>query len=209
MESGLRDILKALPWVIRVALVFGATAFGWSLLGFLSPITPQHFHEYTPVLLAWEVGGHVLFGLVAAAPTLDPSLALLCGAESIAIDSDHILAALDLPVEGRLAHSVSFALVAPILLSYLTRGSRGSSRGVPLVTLSAIADHMSFDVFAGNGVVPLLSPFSLAYFDLPYWTWVPLEALAVFLAAIIRLRGRSSEAAQVQLIPKDALVGDR
>jgi len=153
-----------------------------------------HLREYSITGFIREVGGHILFGVVAALPTLDPGLVLLCGAESILIDSDHLLTFLDFPVEVRLAHSITFALVAPLALSYLVRGDRRLNPWVFLVTLSAFAAHLAFDVYAGNGLVPLLTPFSVAYASLPYWAWFPLEIGAVLLSALAWYLRRSGGA---------------
>jgi hypothetical protein len=185
----------SLKWVAGLASAYTIVSFLWSGFGFLSPTTPVHLHEYSLGALAQEVGGHVLFGVAAALVTLNVPLILLAGAESILIDVDHLLPALNSPVEGRLAHSVAFAVVSAVLLSYLARKNGRLNRGVLLVTLAAAAAHLSYDVFAGNGLFPLLSPFTLSDFNFPAWTWVPLEAIALLLCVMLRLnqssRGRT------------------
>lgn len=197
MKRGFDALRSPILWVVALSSVYTLIAFGWSAMGFLSPTSLVHLHEYSATGLTQEVGGHIIFGVVAALLTLDPALVLLCGAESILIDSDHLLAFLNFPVEPRLAHSISFALVAPLVLSRLTRGGRRLNRGVFLVSLSAIAAHLSYDVLAGNGMFPLLAPFSIAFTTLPYWTWIPLEVVAVLLCAVVGLRlGKSRPRAE-------------
>lgn len=183
-------------WAAGLAAVYAAMSFLWSVLGFASPVPPVHLHEYAFPALVTEVGGHILFGVVAAAPTMDAGLVLLAAGESVLIDSDHLLAALGYPVEGRLAHSVFFALFAAGVLAYLAMKSGRRPRGVFLVTLSSVAAHFSYDVFAGNGVFYLFSPASFAAYDFPYWTWLPLVAVAVLLNALPRVAARGPPAAR-------------
>jgi len=112
-------------WASGLAFVYAALAFVWSAFGFLTPTTPVHFHEYAFPAVVTEVGGHVLFGAVAALPSLDIGLVMLASGESLLIDWDHLLAALGYSVEGRLAHSIFFALAAAALLAYLSMRSMG------------------------------------------------------------------------------------
>ncbi len=172
-----RSLAGAFLWAFGLASIYAIAAFSWSFLGFASPTPPVHFHEYALGALATEVGGHIVFGVVAALPTLDPDLILLAGGESVLIDMDHLLAAQGYPVGGRLAHSVFFALVAALLLAYLARKSGRPARGAFFVTLSSVAAHVSYDVFAGNGSFAILSPVSLASYAFPEWTWPLLLGL--------------------------------
>jgi hypothetical protein len=158
-------------------------SFAWSTIGFAHPVPPVHYHEYALSGLLTEVSGHILFGLAAVLVTRDIGLAMLAGGESILIDVDHLLPALGYPVEGRLAHSVFFALVAAGVLAYVSRRGGRPNRGVFAVTLSAFGAHLSYDVFAGNGVFFLAAPLSFSSFNLPLWTWLPLEVAAFITAA--------------------------
>ena len=181
-------------WVSGLAFVYASLSFLWSALGFLSPVPPIHLHEYAFPALVTEVGGHVLFGLLAALPTMDIGLVLLAGGESVLIDSDHLLAALGYPVEGRLAHSAFFAIFAALVLAYLARRSGRGGRGVFFVTLSSVAAHLSYDVFAGNGFFYIAAPLSFASYEFPLWTWLPLLLIGVALSSFgrIRMRRRAS-----------------
>ena len=193
-------------WAAGLAFVYAALSFLWSGLGFLSPVPPVHFHEYAFPALVTEVGGHVLFGVLAALPTLDPGLVLLAGGESVLIDSDHLLAALGYPVEGRLAHSVFFALFAAAVLGYLAAKSGRRRRGVSFVTLSSVAAHLSYDVFAGNGFFYIVAPLSFASFLFPPWTWLPLLAVGLGLSFVARARKATAQAADSarDLLPRPA-----
>jgi LexA-binding, inner membrane-associated putative hydrolase len=177
--SRLRDDLV---WVIGASAVYTLLSFCWSFLGFLGAPVPSAAYEYTSASFAVEVGGHVLFGLVAGAFTRSLRLALLLGVEAIAIDVDHVISTAGYQVVSRLAHSVFFLLAAATLLGFATRGGKRFNTPVFLVTAGAVLSHMSYDALAGDGVFPLLSPFSLAYISFPYASWLPFEALAVCLA---------------------------
>lgn len=156
-------------------------------MGFVSPTPPVHLHEYSLPALTQEVVGHVLFGVTAAFVTLNARLILLAGAESILIDADHVLPALNFSVEGRLAHSLSFAIVVALVLAYLAKRGGRMNRAVFLVTVAAVATHLSYDVFAGNGLFPLFAPFTMTSYSPPPWAWLPLESAAVLLCAMVRL----------------------
>ncbi len=181
MPFATRDHAGRLLWLAGVASTFALLSMGWSALGFLSPVPPTHFHEYSLPLLMQEVLGHVAFGLVAALPSLDPWMVMLGGGESILIDVDHLLPALEYPVYGRLAHSIFFALGAALLLSLATKKGTRLNRGVFSVTLASVFAHMSYDVLTGSGSFPILSPFSFDFFTFPYLSWVLFEIAALLL----------------------------
>jgi hypothetical protein len=179
----MRRLLKvfqgALQWALALSLAYGIVSFAWSALGFLTPVTPVHLHEYPFKGLLIEVGGHVLFGLVAALPTLDLGLILLCGGEAILIDADHVMGAFSFPVQTRLSHSIGFILLGPLVMGRIAGKNKGFSGPVAVVTFASVLAHLSYDVFAGNGAVPILDPASIGFYTLPYWSWLPLEAVAV------------------------------
>jgi hypothetical protein len=164
--------------------VYGVISIVWSLAGFLEPVPPVHFHEYSLASFTTEVGGHLLWGFVAALPSLDPTLILLVMGESILIDLDHVLPVLNLPVEPRLAHSISFALLAALLLAYLGRRGAKLDRGILFATLGSVAGHFSYDIYAGYALFPVLAPLTTAYFSFPFYAWYPFEASALVLCLL-------------------------
>jgi hypothetical protein len=171
-------------------VIYLLTALLWSLFGLLSPTAPLHYKEYSLPLLAIEVGGHLAFGFLAGVFTFDPVLALVCTGESLLIDADHLASALNFPVLPRLAHSVFFALFTGVIMSYaLRRGKRPDFRFL-LVTIGGVFSHLSFDVLAGSGQFPILSPFYLESFSFPYLSWILLEVGACLanLGVATRLR---------------------
>lgn len=185
---------EKLLWVVALASAYAALSFLWSAMGFASPVTPAPLGEYSSAQIVREIGGHLLFGVLAALPTMDAWLVLLSAGESILIDVDHILGALGFHVAGRLAHSVFFALAAAALLACLSARIGRQGRGVFFVTLAAVASHLSYDAFAGNGLFYVLSPLSFAAYLFPYWTWPVLLAAALGLSAMARLSPRDIQA---------------
>lgn len=166
-------------------LAYVVFSFVWSLLGFASPVPPAHLREYTLGTFAVEVGGHLLFGAVAALPTMDLRLIALCTGEASLIDSDHILSALNFPVETRLSHSIGFLILMTVAISWVaTRGKRLDVR-VMLTTVAAILAHFSYDIYAGNGEFPVFAPVSLTPVQFPHWTWAVFEASAIAVASLV------------------------
>ncbi len=177
--------------VARLSIVFGTIAFLWSLFGFLTPIAPAIFApEYLySSFLPIEIAGHVLFGLVAALPSLDLEIVLFCGASAILIDTDHILAAAGLPVLGRLSHSIPFIIVSVAVVALVSRRS-GKPGMVYAATVAAVLSHFSFDALAGDGAFPLLSPISFQFFVFQEISWIPFELMAMAIIFIAAARKR-------------------
>lgn len=176
--------LPSLRWLVLLGSIYGLTAVVWSLAGFFSPVTPLGLHEYSLSAFVIEVGGHMVWGFVAALATLDPALILLVVGESVLIDSDHILSIAGLPVEPRLAHSFTFALFVAFALAYVGRRGATLDRGIFWATLGAIAGHFSYDIFAGYGLFPMFAPFYNSFIPLPFYAWPLLEGLALVLCLL-------------------------
>jgi len=179
----LRPAFKPLAIYLLAALL-------WSLFGLISPTTPLHYKEYSLPLLAIEISGHLSFGLLAGAFTFDPVLALVCMGESLLIDVDHLPSALNLPVLPRLAHSVFFALFTGVIVSYALRREKRLDFRFLLVTIGGVFSHLSYDVLAGSGQFPILSPFYLGSYSFPYLSCILLEVGACLanIGVAMRLR---------------------
>ncbi len=196
-------IRNALSWrrfviAASYAVMFATFAFFYSFIGLLSP-QHIHLHEYSLTELAKEAGGHIAFGIVAAAPLwiLDFNLFFLAGGVAILLDSDHLLGALNLPVSSRPDHSIVF-FVASTLFVYWLAKKRGMSKPNALktsaVVIVALLSHLSYDVFAavsvfhGNGYAfPLLVPLSYALIAMPYLSWIVFELIGVIVAVAASL----------------------
>jgi hypothetical protein len=164
--------------IAALSLLYSAISFLWSSVGFISPTPPVHYHEYALPSIMIEILGHALFGVAAGIGTRRVTLALLCGADAVLIDSDHLLAALNLPVLGRLSHSFPFAVVISLILLAVPQRFV-PRRALVLVTIASILSHLSYDVFAGNGQFPILAPLSFQSVTFPGFSWPILELAAV------------------------------
>ncbi len=130
MLADLRSASKApqLATVFLIASIFGALAFLYSFFGFLSSQTTPRFDTFGS-LTPQEIGGHFLFGYIVALPTRNLKIAVLAGLMALAIDADHVLNAAGADVQGRISHSVSFAIVSSVLIGLIA--SQIFSRIVP------------------------------------------------------------------------------
>jgi hypothetical protein len=189
LEHSLERYLPHLKKIVLLALFFAGFAFLYSSIGFLHPEV-SHFHEYTTSKLAIEIGGHFLFGFVAAIPFFDLEISLLTGAAAVFIDTDHILSAIGFNVSGRPDHSFLFVFVSAIILFYIVQRQADFSKSflikfilfAPVVVFS----HIAYDIFAvplgSSSTFQLFIPFSYAYVTLQYNYWILFEALALALS---------------------------
>jgi len=105
--------------IIFIASAFGALAFVYSFIGFFSNevnhINIDAFGSLTPQ----EIGGHFLFGYVVALPTRNLKMGVLSGLMALTIDADHLLNAAGFDIQGRMGHSVSFAILSSVLIALM------------------------------------------------------------------------------------------
>ena len=120
MLAGLRIASKSpqLTTVFLIASIFGALAFLYSFFGLLSNQTTPRFDTFGS-LTPQEIGGHFLFGYIVALPTRNLKIGVLAGLMALAIDADHVLNAAGTDVQGRISHSVSFAILSSVLIGLI------------------------------------------------------------------------------------------
>ena len=104
--------------VFLIASIFGALAFLYSFFGLLSNQTTPRFDTFGS-LTPQEVGGHFLFGYIVALPTRNLKIGVLAGLMALTIDADHLLMAAGADVQGRISHSVSFAILSSVLIGFI------------------------------------------------------------------------------------------
>lgn len=165
--------------ILRVAVAYALMALAWSLLAFLTPERPTVIAEYHPGFLFFEIGGHLMFGMLVGAMTGDASLVILAGAFATLIDADHLMSIFFLPVLDRTAHSVFFAVLASLSFGYATRGERRFNVRIAGLVVGAILAHLSYDTLLFNGNFPLLAPFSFQIYSFPQWFWLVFECMGV------------------------------
>jgi hypothetical protein len=120
MLADLRIASKApqLSTVFLIASIFGAIAFLYSFFGFLSNQTTPRFDTFGS-LTPQEIGGHFLFGYIVALPTRNLKIGVLAGLMALAIDADHLLMATGADAQGRMSHSVSFAILSSVVMGFM------------------------------------------------------------------------------------------
>ena len=179
---------KKFVLILTIALFYTGLSLLYSLVGFLYYQPGSHYHEYQLGKLAIEIGGHYLFGFLAALPLLDLDLALLTGALAILIDVDHILSALGFNVSGRPDHSIVFLIVSTAFIGYVSVRMHVSSKLLTKLTfvgVIALLAHLSYDVFAQSGsTFQLFIPFSFQEIAVPDYSWIILEAAAIITSLV-------------------------
>ena len=142
MLVGLRFASKAPPLstVFLISSIFGSLAFLYSFFGFLSNQTTPRFDTFGS-LTPQEVGGHFLFGYIVALPTRNLKIGVLAGLMALTIDADHILSAAGADIQGRMSHSISFAILSSVLIGFtasqiFSKKARQNSTTIPSVVTS-------------------------------------------------------------------------
>jgi hypothetical protein len=106
------------PSIFLIASIFGALAFLYSFFGFLGNQTTPRLDVFGS-LTPQEIGGHFLFGYIVGLPTRNLKIAVFVGLMALAIDADHLLIAAGTDVQGRMSHSVSFAILSSVLIGLI------------------------------------------------------------------------------------------
>ncbi|MDE1763711.1 MAG: hypothetical protein KGH88_05655 [Thaumarchaeota archaeon] len=175
---------KDVGFIIKTALVFCILSAAFSFVGALLP-------EKGPLgnpaggLNLHEIGGHMLWGLVAGAVFLSARYVIITGLFAILIDSDHLIALFHVDALSRMSHSFAFGAIAVIVLM--------SSFGRKDVRLGAAAfagvlSHLSFDIFAGDDSrFPLFVPFYNHQIIFPNIDWIYFELAAIVVAGVVTI----------------------
>lgn len=164
-------------FVAKTSLVFCALSAAFSFVGiFLEPRAP--LANPVPGFTAYEAAGHLLWGIAVGAATLTLRYALVGGAFAVLIDSDHLVGLTHLEAVSRISHSVSFGIVALVVLMALF-GKRDYRLGA--VAFSAVLSHISFDIFNRGPWFPFFAPLYNVqiYFSNIDWLFFELAALLI------------------------------
>jgi len=105
--------------IILFPAIFGLMGFFYSFLGFVQNEKNVVFLEPFRSLTLQEIGGHFAFGFLAAVPSGNLRIALICGLMALTIDTDHILSVARVPVLARIDHSVLFAGLSSGIIGFL------------------------------------------------------------------------------------------
>jgi LexA-binding, inner membrane-associated putative hydrolase len=108
-----------LSTIFLIASIFGAFSFLFSFLGFFDNQPTTQTIDFRSSISPQEVGGHFLFGYMVALPTRNLKMGVLAGLMALAIDTDHILNASGFQTSIRLSHSISFSILASLLVGII------------------------------------------------------------------------------------------
>ena len=174
---------KNFAFIIKTSTLYGILAAAFSLIGLFLPwasivgnplevggITVEH------------VTGHVVWGMMVGLVTFRLRYFLIGGIFSIILDSDHLIQFLGIEVVPRMAHSVSFGLIA-ILVMMIIFGKRDYLLGA--ISFAAVLSHISYDILLdGTSEFPFFTPFTSEVITFQGFDWIFMEIAAVILVGI-------------------------
>ena len=128
-------------FIVKTCSVYGAIAFSFSLIGL---ILPNAFVVGNPLEVSGisfeHVVGHIMWGLVAGIVSFSFRYAIISGLFPIILDFDHWLQFLGIEMIPRMAHSLTFALVAVVVMM-MVFGRKDLRLGA--IAVAAVFSHMS------------------------------------------------------------------
>jgi hypothetical protein len=174
-----RDVL----FVIGVSAVYCFLAAGFSLV---STILPDKMVLTNPIehgsLSLKEITGHFAWGAVAAIVTLRVRYILLGGFLAVLIDSDHLIGLLHVEGIPRMGHSITFAIVAVVVLMLVFRKN---DYRLGVIVGTSILTHISYDIFSTEYGFPILTPFVNKIIEFPREDWILFEITAIAIIGIV------------------------
>jgi hypothetical protein len=111
--------LRRLAGIISLSVVFGALGFLYSFLGIFEQTKNIVPLEPFRLLTIQEIGGHFLFGFIVSLPLRNLKIAILTGLMALTIDSDHLLNFSGLHIQGRIDHSIAFAILSSVIMGII------------------------------------------------------------------------------------------
>ena len=179
MKLEKKDVL----FVILISAVYCSLAAGFSLV---STVLPDKTVLTNPIehgsLNLKEITGHFALGVVAALVTLRVRYILLGGFLAVLIDADHLIGLLHVEGIPRMGHSITFAIVAVIVLMVLFR--RNDYRLGAIVGTS-ILTHISYDIFSTEYGFPIFTPFVNKIIEFPREDWILFEIIAIAIIGVV------------------------
>ncbi len=170
-------------FIIKTSILYGVLAAAFSLIGLFLPwasfvVDPFEVSDIT----VEHVIGHVVWGMMVGLVTFSLRYFLIGGIFSIILDSDHLIQFLGIEVVPRMAHSVSFGIIA-ILVMMMIFGKRDYLLGA--ISFAAVLSHISYDILLdGTDVVPFFTPFISEVTTFQGPDWILMEIGAVIIVGI-------------------------
>jgi len=176
-------------FIIKASTLYGVLAAAFSLVGLsLSSATLVGNPLEVSAISAEHIIGHIAWGLMVGLVTFRVKYFLLGGIFPIILDSDHLIQFLGIEVVPRMAHSVSFGLIA-ILVMMMIFGKRDYLLGI--ISFAAVLSHISFDIIIGGTTAfPLFAPFTTEVTTFQGLDWILIQIGALVLVGISVLISR-------------------
>jgi len=174
---------KNFAFIIKTSILYGVLAATFSLIGLSSPEaeiigSPLEVSNVT----VEHVTGHIVLGMMVGIVTLSPRYFLLGGIFSLILDADHLIQFLGIEVVPRMAHSVSFGIIA-IFVMMMVFGKRDYLLGA--IAFAAVLSHISYDILlGGTDKFPFFTPFTNELTTFQGADWILMEVGAVILVGI-------------------------
>ena len=179
--------LSSIFFIGKTSVVYGALAFSFSMLGL---ILPDAFIVGNPLEVSGvsfeHVFGHIMWGLAAGIASFSFRYAILSGLFPIILDFDHWLQFLGIEMIPRMAHSITFGLIAVSVMMVIF--NRKDLR-LGAIAIAAVFSHMSFDIFLGGSTkFPLFVPWNSQVVTFSGTDWIIFEFVAIsiiFVSSVI------------------------
>ena len=188
-------ILSNIFFIGKTSIVYGAIAFSFSILGL---ILPDAFIVGNPLEVSGisfeHIVGHIIWGLVIGIVSFSFRYAILSGLFPIILDFDHWIQFLGIEMIPRMAHSITFGLIAiPIMMVIFDK----KDLRLGAISIAAVLSHMSFDIFlSGTTEFPVFIPFITKTLSFSGIDWILFEFLAmgiIFVSSIIYLKKQKNK----------------
>jgi len=182
--------LSSIFFIGKTSIVYGAIAFGFSFIGLILPNTFLVGNPLEVSGVSFEhIFGHIMWGLVAGIVSFSFRYAILSGLFPIILDFDHWIQFLGIEMIPRMAHSITFGLIAVGVMMIIF--DRKDLR-LGAIAIAAVFSHISFDIFLGGRTeFPIFAPFTSENITFSGVDWILFEFISIviiFVASIIFFR---------------------
>ena len=170
-------IISNIFFIVKTSLAYGVIAFGFSILGL---ILPGAFIVGNPLEVSGisfeHISGHILWGLAIGIASFSFRYAILSGLFPIILDFDHWIQFLGIEMIPRMAHSITFGLIAiPIMMVIFDK----KDLRLGAISIAAVLSHMSFDIFlSGTTEFPVFVPLITKTLSFSGTDWLIFEFFA-------------------------------
>ena len=170
-------------FIVKTSTLYGILAAVFSLVGLSLSSTYLVGNPLEVSGISVEhVIGHIVWGLMIGLVTFRLKYFLIGGIFSIILDTDHLIQFLGIEVVPRMAHSISFGLIA-IFVMMIIFGKRDYLLGA--ISFAAVLSHISYDILLnGTSEFPFFTPFTSEVTIFQGYDWILMEIVAVMLVVI-------------------------